>query len=149
MSPELLARLEEPDCYPDAPESVQIRQTHLSVVCLAGDFAYKLKKPVRFPFVDFSTPELREHFCHEEVRLNQRLCPDIYLDVVPLYQTDNGSWSFSNAEGRIVDHAVRMKRLPEELLMDQRLEGRSRDARTNTDAGPHHGAISLHRSPSR
>lgn len=122
MSPELLARLEEPDCFPGVPSPVEIRQTHLSVVCLAGEFVYKLKKPVRLPFVDFSTLQLRKHFCDEEVRLNRRLCPDVYLDVVPLFRTTNGTWSFRESEGEVVDYAVRMKRLPEKLLMDRLLE---------------------------
>ena len=121
MDPKLLARLEEPDCYPHSPSAIEIRQTHLSVVCLAGDFAYKLKKPIRFSFVDFSTPELREHFCREELRLNRRLCPDVYLDVVPLFRTADGSWSFRENAGEIEDHAVLMKRLPEELMMDRLL----------------------------
>ena len=122
MEPKLLARLREPDCYPETADQVEIRQTHLSVVCLVGDAAYKLKKPVQLPFVDFSTPELRERICHDELRLNRRLCPDIYRDVVPLFRTPNGSWSFRDHSGEVVDHAVCMRRLPEQLLMDRLLE---------------------------
>ncbi|MFT5467063.1 MAG: aminoglycoside phosphotransferase family enzyme/predicted kinase [Verrucomicrobiales bacterium] len=122
VEPELLARLHDTDCFPESADHVEVRQTHLSVVCLVGDAAYKLKKPVHLPFVDFSTPELRERFCQSELRLNRRLCPDVYLAVVPLFQTPDGSWSFSECAGEIVDYAVRMKRLPEDLLMDRLLD---------------------------
>ncbi len=80
-------------------------QTHMSVICLAGDDVYKLKKPVRFPFADFSTAEKREHFCREELRLNRRLCPELYREVVPLYETPDGSWSFCQDTGEIIDLA--------------------------------------------
>lgn len=122
MDANLLARLREPDCYPGQPASVELRQTHMSVVCLAGDRVYKLKKPVKFSFADFSTQGAREKFCREELRLNRRLCPDMYLDVVPLRRTADGSWSFREDKGEIVDHAVLMRRLPEERQMDRLLE---------------------------
>jgi aminoglycoside phosphotransferase family enzyme len=76
--------LQRPACYPYTPARVDVVQTHISIVCLAGDRVYKLKKPVRLPFLDFSTPAHRQHFCREELRLNRRLCPHVYLDVVPL-----------------------------------------------------------------
>lgn len=122
MDSRLLKRLREPDCYPGHHESVDLKQTHMSVICLAGDDVYKLKKPVRFPFADFSTVEKREHFCHEELRLNRRLCPELYREVVPLYKTPDGSWSFCLHAGEIVDHAVLMYRLPAEKMMDRLLE---------------------------
>ena len=123
MDPALLRRLHESDCFPGHPENVEIRQTHLSVVCLAGGAVYKLKKPIRFSFVDFSTPELRHQFCEDEVRLNRRLCPDVYLGVVPLYQDPAGQWSFVDSpEATIVDHAVLMRRLPEDRLLSHLLE---------------------------
>lgn len=67
--------------------AAQVLETHISWVILAGEHAYKIKKPVRFPFLDFSTPALRRHFCEEEVRLNRRLAPDLYLDVLPIAGT--------------------------------------------------------------
>lgn len=125
MDSRLLARLANPACYPGSVDAVEIRQTHLSVVCLAGDYAYKLKKPVRFPFVDFSTRELRRHFCEEEVRLNRRLCPGLYLGVAPLLRTAEGGWTFRGAatagEGQVEEWAVRMRRLPEEKLLHHEL----------------------------
>jgi len=71
-----------PDAYPHPTVAVEVRHTHISVVFLAGNFVYKLKKPVQLGFVDFSTPELRRHFCEEEVRLNRRLASHVYLGVV-------------------------------------------------------------------
>ncbi len=122
MDSELLNRLRDPDCYPGSPDSVEIRQTHLSVVCLAGDRVYKLKKPVRFPFADFTDPEVRRAVCHDEVRLNRRLCPDLYLDVVPLRRTVEGSWTFRETGGPVADHAVLMRRMPEDRMLDRLLE---------------------------
>ncbi|MEQ1843311.1 MAG: kinase, partial [Verrucomicrobiales bacterium] len=123
MDPDLLRRLHEPDCFPGPPDHVEIRQTHLSVGCLAGENVYKLKKPVCFSFVDFSTPELRNAFCEDEVRLNRRLCPQVYRGVVPLYRDADGQWSFlPSPEATIVDHAVWMHRLPEDRLLSHLLE---------------------------
>jgi aminoglycoside phosphotransferase family enzyme/predicted kinase len=122
MNELMIECLSRGQCYPGNPPEVLIVQTHLSVVCLAGENVYKLKKPIRLPFVDFSTRERREYFCREEVRLNRRLCPDIYRDVVPLYQTPGG-WSFLKEAGaRVVDYAVWMRRLPQERMMNELLK---------------------------
>jgi len=80
--PALVQAMLDPAFYPHRPERVELRQTHISYVLLAGDQVFKLKKPVRFTFLDFSTLELRRHCCHEEVRLNRRLAADVYLGVV-------------------------------------------------------------------
>jgi aminoglycoside phosphotransferase family enzyme/predicted kinase len=123
MNAEWIERLRDPAAFPERPDRVEIRQTHLSLVCLAGDAAYKLKKPIRLPFADFSTLELRERFCHEELRLNRRLCPEVYLSVEPLRRLADGRLSFCpGEEGEIVDHAVKMRRLPEERMLDRVLE---------------------------
>jgi hypothetical protein len=127
MDPGLLRALAERGCYPHQPEDVQVLQTHISVVCLAGDLVYKLKKPVRLPFVDFSTVARRRYWCEQELVLNRRLCPQIYLDVVPLFRTTPG-WSFVGP-GEVVDHAVRMRRLPEARMLDRLLPGGGVDAR--------------------
>ena len=81
---DLLAALSQPACYPHHPAHVEVVQTHISVVFLAGEAVYKLKKPVRFSFLDYSTLALRHHCCQEEVRLNRRLAPTVYLGVVPV-----------------------------------------------------------------
>jgi aminoglycoside phosphotransferase family enzyme len=82
--------LHDPACYPHAPADVAVVQTHISVVCLAGGLVYKLKKAVTLPFLDFADPGRRLYFCREEVRLNRRLCPDVYLGVVSLRRTGAG-----------------------------------------------------------
>lgn len=99
-----------------------MRQTHLSVVFLAGGFAYKLKKPVRFGFVDYGTLERRRHFCEEEVRLNRRLAPKVYLGVVPVGRGPAGGLRFEG-EGEPVEWAVKMERLPEERTLRALLRG--------------------------
>ena len=78
--------LSRPDAYQPAPGEVVCRETHMSWVFLAGDRVYKLKKPVRFSYLDFSTLARREAACRAELRLNRALAPDIYLDVLPLVE---------------------------------------------------------------
>ena len=80
----LVAALMRPETYPNRPPRVELRETHISRAFLAGEYVYKIKKPVRFSFVDASTLGRRLHLCEEEVRLNRRLAPDIYLGVVPI-----------------------------------------------------------------
>ena len=75
------AALARPEFYPDRPDRVDVRETHISWVFLAGDRAYKLKKPLVLPFLDYGTPQRRREMCREEVRLNRRLAPDVYLGV--------------------------------------------------------------------
>jgi uncharacterized protein len=93
-------------------------ETHISWVLLAGDHAYKLKKPLRLPFLDYSTPERRRHFCEEEVRLNQRLAPSLYLGVSRI--TGSASQPQLDGLGTVLDHAVRMRRFPEGALFSER-----------------------------
>jgi aminoglycoside phosphotransferase family enzyme/predicted kinase len=117
---ELIDALSAPAAYPQPVEKVEVRQTHISVVFLAGEYVYKLKKPVKPNFLDFSTLEKRLHYCREEVRLNRRLAPDVYLDVVPAIRTANGlKWE---VEGEVIEWAVKMRRLPEEATLLERLQ---------------------------
>ncbi|MCJ7776507.1 MAG: hypothetical protein MUP08_08995, partial [Desulfobulbaceae bacterium] len=69
---------------PDRTDNVSVVQTHISIVFVADEFVYKIKKPVNFGFLDFSTLEKRRHYCHQEIELNRRLSKDIYLDVLPI-----------------------------------------------------------------
>jgi aminoglycoside phosphotransferase family enzyme len=108
--------LSQPTSYGLGAESVECRETHMSWVFLAGDRVYKLKKPVRFPYLDFSTLARREAACRAELRLNRRLAPDIYLDVVPLVEGEGGL-SIGGA-GTPVDWLVMMRRLDERLMLD-------------------------------
>ncbi len=117
----LVAALHDPACYPGSPAAVQVLQTHLSIVCLVGDSAYKLKKPVRLPFVDFSSLELRRDACREEVRLNRRLCGDVYRGVAALRRTAAGlRFSAPDAPPQPddVEAAVVMQRLPADRMLD-------------------------------
>ncbi|MBI3860572.1 MAG: AAA family ATPase [Planctomycetia bacterium] len=115
----LIAGLSEPSAYPFATTEIEVCQTHISAVFLAGDFAYKVKKPVKLSFLDFSTLERRRHFCDEEVRLNRRLAPDVYLGVVPVTCSE-GRAAFEGA-GETIDWAVKMRRLPEAATLEQRV----------------------------
>ncbi len=120
---ELIEGLSRADAYPFPVERVEVRQTHISVVFRAGERAYKVKKPVTFPFLDYGTPELRKHYCHEEVRLNRRWAPDVYLGVTPI--VERGGRLRVGGEGAVVEHAVEMRRLPDEASLGSLLlEGR-------------------------
>src|SRR6266545_4824260 len=109
QSQELIAFLESPESYPHGPTEVRAIQTHISWVFVASPFVFKVKKPVNLGFLDFSTLEKRHYFCQREIELNRRLAPEIYLGVVPIYKTGS-DFSF-NAEGEVVEYAVKMKEL--------------------------------------
>jgi hypothetical protein len=113
---EVVAALAAPRFYPHRPASVEHVQTHISHVFLAGAYVYKLKKPVRFSFLDFGTRELRRHWCEEEVRQNRRLCPDVYLGVVPITRAADGALALAG-DGEAVEHVVWMRRLPADRML--------------------------------
>jgi aminoglycoside phosphotransferase family enzyme/predicted kinase len=115
----LIECLTDPAAYPEPVEGVEVRQTHISVVFLAGGHAYKVKKPVALGFLDFSTLDRRRHYCAEEVRLNRRLAPAVYRGVVPVTRT--GSLVRMEGQGEVVEWAVKMKRLPEDATLQRRL----------------------------
>ena len=124
----------QPSAYPDPTAGVRLLQTHVSLLFLTEQFVYKIKKPVNLGFLDFSTLERRYFYCHEELRLNRRLAPDVYLEVTPVRITPHGA-SFCG-DGEIVDYAVKMVRLPEELMMSRLLEqGAVTDEQIRTLAG--------------
>ncbi|MFN8642764.1 MAG: AAA family ATPase [Candidatus Binatia bacterium] len=111
-----------PELYPDPPPRVTLLQTHISYVLLAGPDVYKLKKPVRFAFLDFSSLERRRHFCHEEVRLNRRLAGDVYHGVVAIIRRDGGfALAPADAPGA-VEYAVHMRRLPADRVLARLLD---------------------------
>jgi aminoglycoside phosphotransferase family enzyme/predicted kinase len=109
--------MKEPSSYPEHPSSVELIETHISWVFLTDAYAYKLKKPVRFEFVDFSTVELRHGACQAELRLNRRLAPDVYIDVLPITQDPSGFFKL-NGRGQVVDWVVKMRRLPAHTALD-------------------------------
>jgi aminoglycoside phosphotransferase family enzyme len=114
--PELVQALLDPKAYPDPPQSVELRQTQMSYVFLADDYVYKIKKPVDFGFLDYTTLENRRLYCQKEVELNRRLCPDAYLGVVPV--TKNKDRIGIGGGGEAEEYAVKMRRLPNEAMMD-------------------------------
>lgn len=113
-----LGFLRRPDAYPEAPARVEAVETHMSWVFLTDTHAWKLKKPVRYAYLDFSTAEARRLDCEEEVRLNRRLAADVYLDVVPLVRDAEGKLSLGGA-GQPEDWLVRMRRLPAHRMLDR------------------------------
>jgi aminoglycoside phosphotransferase family enzyme/predicted kinase len=119
MSSLLINALRDPERYPHPVESVELIETHISWVLLAGEFAYKIKKPVDFGFLDFSDLSQRRHYCEEEIRLNQRTAPDLYLDVVAL----SGSLEEPVFERgtTVFEYAVRMRRFDPAQGFDQLL----------------------------
>jgi len=123
MDKSQIQSLLQPAAYPEPAADVHLIQTHVSWIFLAGKFAYKIKKPVNFGFLDFSTLDRRRFYCQEELRLNRRLCPEIYLDVVRVCEVPGGA-AF-HGEGPTLDYAVKMIRLPAERMADRLLaEGR-------------------------
>jgi aminoglycoside phosphotransferase family enzyme/predicted kinase len=126
-TPQLITALSRPEAYGFAVERIEVRQTHVSVLFFAGELVYKVKKPVDLGFLDFTTLEKRHHFCQEEIRLNRRLAPDMYLGIVPVVREPDGSARIAAAgetpgEQEIIDYAVEMRRLPEERMMDRLLD---------------------------
>lgn len=120
--PVLVRAMLQPDFYPHRPAKVELVQTHISYVFLAGSEVYKVKKPVRFAFLDFSSLERRRHFCHEEVRLNRRLAGDTYRDVVAIRPSDGGFALAPEEADDTVEYAVHMRRLPAERMLVTLLE---------------------------
>src|SRR5882672_5013207 len=104
----LLEALSRPEAYLHPVDEVEVHQTHISIVFLAGPFAYKIKKPVNLGFLDFSTREKREHFCAEEVRLNRRLAASVYFGVTHV-MLENGRYRLGG-NGTAVEPVVLMKR---------------------------------------
>jgi uncharacterized protein len=114
--PELIQALLDVKVYPDSPPKVELAQTQISYVLLAGEYVYKIKKPVDMGFLDYSTLEKRLFYCRKEIELNRRLCPDTYLDVVPIF-FDNKR-AVIGGKGAAKEYAVKMRRLPQDQLMD-------------------------------
>jgi len=113
--PPFIQHLLNSESYPHPAADVQLVQTHISYVLLAGDFVYKFKKPVDFGFLNFTTLDKRQHFSAQELVLNQRLCPSIYLEQVTV--NDDGGKLALNGSGEPVEYGIKMKRMPEEMMM--------------------------------
>ena len=116
--PLLIQHMLQPGFYPHpVTEPIQLMQTHVSYVLLTGEYVYKQKKPLNFGFLDFSTLEKRQHFCHEELRLNQRGAAELYLDVLPITQA--GEQFVLGGDGEPVEYAVKMQQFPQETLLSE------------------------------
>ncbi len=115
MSQTLLNALQNPDLFDHPVSNFTLMETHISWILLTGDYVYKIKKPVNFGFLDYSTLDRRQHFCREEVRLNRRLAPDLYLDVISVH----GSESAPNlrGEGPVIDYMVMTRQFRQQDLL--------------------------------
>ena len=112
--------LRDPSSYDEDVGEITLLQTHISYVFLTGKYVYKVKKPVDFGFLDFTTLSKRKHFCEEELRLNRRLCGDLYIGVVPI-SSDDGNIKINGA-GETIEYAVKMRELPQADIMGRLLE---------------------------
>jgi len=117
--PALVEALLKPEAYPHNPQKIELVQTQMSFLFLTGDYVYKVKKPVDLGYLDYTTLEKRRFFCHQELELNRRLCPDIYLEVAPVVRSE-GQIRIGG-EGEAIEYTVKMRQLPRERMMDNLL----------------------------
>jgi len=115
MTKEQIDKLFTAGEFPGNSNRPELIETHISWVFLCDHFAYKIKKPIQYLFLDFSTPERREYFCKREIELNKRLTDDIYIDVQTIKEK---SGNFFIGEGKVTDYAVRMRKLDRNMQMD-------------------------------
>jgi uncharacterized protein len=146
----LIALLRSPSCYAHPAAPVEVMETHISWVILAGDYAYKIKKPVNFGFLDFSTLAARRHYCEEEVRLNRRYAPDLYLGVTAI-SGDPGAPQMGGT-GPALEYAVKMRRFDQSALLSAMLARSQLNATTvvalaRTIAGAHAFAADASQMP--
>jgi hypothetical protein len=123
----VVAALLTPEAYPQNPGKIELIQTHISFVFLTGNYVYKVKKAVNFGFLDFSTLDKRHLFCEKELELNRRLCPEIYLEVIPITKSDTIK---VGGTGVTVEYALKMVRLPQERIMTVLLKENKIDKKT-------------------
>jgi len=115
--PPLIEELRDPARYRDSAARVELVETHISWVLLTGSFAYKIKKPVNLGFLDFSTLEARRHYCEEELRLNRRTAPELYVAVVPISGTSREP--AIGGAGAAIEYAVKMRQFDQNRLLDR------------------------------
>jgi aminoglycoside phosphotransferase family enzyme len=106
----------KPEPYPHRPSETQLVQTQMSFIFLTGEYVYKVKKPVDLGYLDYTTLEKRRSFCHQELELNRRLCPDAYLNVVAITRDEEGI--HIEGKGKAIEYAVKMRQLPQHRMMD-------------------------------
>ena len=115
----LIQGLQNPALYDHPIDKFEVIETHISWVLLTGPYAYKIKKPVNFGFLDFSTLEKRHHYCNEELRLNRRLAPQLYLEVVSIHGSE--AQPRLGGDGDAVEYAVKMRQFPQSAQLDRLL----------------------------
>ena len=115
----LIQALTDPSVYAHPTTAITVLQTHISWIVLTGPYAYKIKKPVNFGFVDFSTLAKRHFFCQEELRLNRRLAPHLYLDVVAIAGTPEQPHLYG--QGAPIEYAVQMVQFAQDTLLSHRI----------------------------
>jgi len=123
---QVVEALMKPEAYDEEPGKIELTQTHISFVFLTRNFVYKVKKAVDLGFLDFTTLEKRRFFCKKELELNRRLCEDMYLEVVPINKSNIIK---IKGEGKPIEYAVKMKRMPQEKMMNKLLEENKVDSK--------------------
>lgn len=121
MTIEQIRSIADNGAFPGRIHPVELVETHISWVILTPDYAFKIKKPVAFGFLDFHSLEKRKWYCEEEVRLNRRLAPDLYIDVLPIGGSPSSGLAIDESARLVVDYAVRMHRMDDHLQMDKML----------------------------
>ncbi len=116
----LITQMQQPSFYPHAVENIELIQTHASLVFLTGDYAYKVKKSVNYGFLDYSTLDKRKHFIETEFKLNQKIAPELYLEVIPISKLD--TQLVLNSSKNIVEYALKMRQFPQENLFSNLLK---------------------------
>jgi hypothetical protein len=114
--PSIVKALLKPQAYPHKPQKIELVQTQMSFIFLAGEYVYKIKKPVNLGYLDYTTLEKRHFFCRQELKLNRRLCSDAYLAVVPIVE-EKGKLRIEG-RGKAIEYAVKMRQLPHDRMMD-------------------------------
>ena len=117
MTREQLNKLIDAGEFPEATSCRELIETHISWVIICDQYVYKIKRPIQYSFLDFSTATLRKYFCEKELELNKRFAKNIYLEVLPIYVL-NGNFKIGGNEGTIIDYALKMRKLDSEKQMD-------------------------------
>jgi len=114
--PSTIGALLKSQAYPHEPQKIELVQTQMSFIFLTGEYVYKIKKAVNLGYLDYTTLEKRRFFCHQELELNRRLCPDAYLAVVSIVE-EKGELRIEG-QGKAIEYAVKMEKLPQDRMMD-------------------------------
>jgi aminoglycoside phosphotransferase family enzyme len=120
MTQEQIDKLISEGEFPETSSGRELIETHISWVILCDEFVYKIKKPIRYSFLDFYTVKSRKHYCNRELELNRRFAPDIYLEVLPIHEV-NGKLRIGEHNGTLVDHALKMRKLNPDRRLDRLL----------------------------